>query len=882
VNWKRGRVSPGKSGSRAAGRPPRGQHSIAAVSGAAFLVAATVAPWARANSEDNATNAQRELANVDRETGGVQAEVEKAKGAGLTVEQRLANGELLYRTKDYARAGVVFSEILEQYPDTPSYPDALFLRGETYYASHEYLSARRDYRQLVERGSEARFQPYLGKALARLVDVSLRVNDLKGLDEVFAKLNQVPPAQVDAGLTYAKGKAYYAKQDYTNAQQAFTSVQNNTPYTHQARYFQGLIQMKLARPSAPPPGVTPPNPPTPGPATANYKLAIEAFHAVTDLPPDSDDHKHVIDLSWMAVGRLFYEMEQYQQAAEAYSRVGRESPEFDTMLYELAWVYVRLGDVQRAERALEVLSIADPTSPYIGDGTLLRADLLLRAGAFDKALQLYDGVRTQYEPMRAKVEAFLSSTTDVAVYYDKLSQQELDTLDTNDQLPAIAVRWAREAEDGPAAFAVIDDVNQCKTLIHQSEMLVEKLNALTGAANRVRAFPELLAGETKALGLINRISHARVELAKGLDSDESSSVSGEMASVRDQRRALMNVVASTPATQADFDERDRVGTQQWNQASQELSRRTLEVDTLNATINGLRRMLKEDAQRGVTRDPTALARFNTELDQNEHDLKLYQQEMVELRRQIEIGRAQIGLGDARYQNDAVARQQFRDVLDREVQLATGGQAGADGQRYAQRIYPVLTQARVEEDRLMGAFQQLETQVAARTTELKAKIDSEGASIERYKQQLASLDGEARDLVGHVAERNFGLVRDKLRGIVLRADVGITEQAWEVREEELERVHNLQSERSREEQLLDEELREVLDDAVDPGQTGGATPPGGGVSPANPVSPSSSPAPASSSPSPVSPGPVSPGPVSPGPAPSNNPAPGANPAPSGSK
>ena len=79
-------------------------------------------------------------------------------------------------------------------------------------------------------------------------------------------------------------------------------------------------------------------------------------------------------------------------------------------------------------------------------------------------------------------------------------------------------------------------------------------------------------------------------------------------------------------------------------------------------------------------------------------------------------------------------------------------------------------------------------------------------------QLGTLDREAHALVGEVAKRNFGVVRDKIRGIVLRADVGITEQAWEVREEELERVHNLQTERAREEQLLDEELREVLDDA----------------------------------------------------------------------
>ncbi|MBC7017924.1 tetratricopeptide repeat protein, partial [Salmonella enterica] len=107
------------------------------------------------------------------------------------------------------RAIVVFSEILEEFPDTPSYADALWLRGETFYAQKEYLSARRDYRALVDRFQEPRFNPYFGKALARLVDVSLRINDIKGLDEVFQKINQVPPTQVDAALLYAKGKGYY-------------------------------------------------------------------------------------------------------------------------------------------------------------------------------------------------------------------------------------------------------------------------------------------------------------------------------------------------------------------------------------------------------------------------------------------------------------------------------------------------------------------------------------------------------------------------------------------------------------------------------------------------------------------------------------------------
>jgi len=771
-----------------------------------------------ADADGDATRAQNEVSAVDRESSTVQSAIERAKAQRYSVEQRLANGELLYRSKDYARATVVFSEILEEYPGTASYADALWLRGETFYAQKEYLSARRDYRQLVEKNQDPRFNPFFGKALARLVDVCLRINDIKGLDEVFAKINQVPPSQVDAALLYAKGKGFYFKADYGSALGALQSVPNGNLYTHQARYFQGMVAIKQARPNAPVPEATS-TAQTPGgtsnttvrTAPTNYKPAIETFRQLTDLPPDTEEHKHVIDLGWMAIGRLYYEMESYSQAAEAYSKVGRDSPEFGTMLYELAWVYVRLGDVQRAERALEVLQIADPSSPMVGDGTLLRADLLLRAGAFDKALQLYVSTRELYDPMRAKLEAFIDSTQDPAVYYDRLSQQQLDLLDQNDQIPPIAVRWAREAEDGPMAFAVIDDVNQCKTLIRQSYQLIDKLNIILTATNRVRAFPELAAGEERALSLLNRLSKMRLAIAKGMDDEEPRDLQGEIADVRKQRREAQGLISGLPVSSGEFAERDYAGMRQWNTVSQELSRRTVEIDYLNATINGNRRLLKEDAQRGVARSPSDVARFNAELDENERLLKQRQTEAAELRRQIEIGRAQIGIGDARYQNDAVARVQFRDALEREVMLASQGQAGGAAQKYAGRVRASLEQSRAVEEKLVQQFAALETQVAARIGEVQGKVEAERVKINGYNMTLGTYDAEAHDLVGQVAKRNFLLVRDKLRGIVLRADVGITEQAWEVREEELERVHNLQTERAREEQLLDEELREVLDD-----------------------------------------------------------------------
>lgn len=796
--------------------------------GLALSVLASV--WAgevRADSGARASNAQHQVDAAAGQVSSVQSAVRRAKGARLSPIQRLANGELLYRTKDYERASVVFSELIEEHPGTPAAAEALWLRGETYYASKELLSARRDYRAMVDRGSDPRHARFFTRALARLIDVSIRLDDTAELQALFQRIEQVPPSQVDASLRYAQGKALYFSKQNDAAARAFASVPNNSSVAHQARYFEGLAAIRRVSPTL---GADVADEVAAGTLEAkaeakkakkrpNFRPAIEAFRKVTRLSPDTPRHRHVIDLAWMAIGRLFYEMDQHRQAAEAYSKIERSSPVFDTMLYELAWVYVRLGDVQRAERALEVLAVADPNSSFAGEGALLRADLLLRAGMFDKSLQVYQGVRAEYDPMLKKVSAFLDSTTDVTAYYDRLSEQDLDALDETHQLPKLAIRWAQEAEDGPAAFAVISDINHCRKLIEQSDQLVIRLKALLASSNRVRAFPELLAGEERAVGLLNQIAHARLEVARGLDDEEDSSLSGEIAEVRAKRRALMGAIGRTPVTTADFAERDHAGLRQWNKLSQELSRRSLEIDQLNAVINGLRRILREDAQHGVARDSESMERFRAELDANERALKEYRKAADELRRNIDIGRAQVGLGDSRYQKDAHRRNEFRALLEREVELAARGQGGSDATPFAQRVLPTLRRARSVEADLVRAFAALEAQVSTRVAEVQTKVDTEAVKLDGYRETLAVYDGEARDLVGHVAQRNFQLVREKLRNIVLRADVGITEQAWEVREEQLTRVRNLQAERAREEQILDEELREVLDDAGDSGDGG---------------------------------------------------------------
>jgi tetratricopeptide (TPR) repeat protein len=740
-----------------------------------------------------------------------------------TPAERVAAGDMLLRNKDYDRAVETLSKVLELYrqgkaPEA-AYADASLLLGETYMSTKQYLSARRHYREILDSGARSPYDGYVGKALSRLVDIALRTDDLSGLDYVFERLPRLPTTDRTGSLAYARAKALYAKKDYVASKAAVNSVPAGSPYTAQAQYLLGVVLLKealAATPAAPPSATaaaaagTGAQPPPAPPVDTRFTQAIEQFRKVTRIPATTPEQEHVVDLAWMAIGRLFYETNNYLDSVEAYSHVGRNSPEFSTTLYELAWVFVRLGDFSRAQRALEVLTITDPNNLELADGSLLRADLMLRSGDFQNALNLYRNVREHFDPIRKSVDDFLASTSDPAVYYDKLTADEA-AMATETKLPKVVLEWAREQAEDQHVFGMIDDVTRSRDLVKRSRKLAVKLDAVLSVPTRAKAFPELRSGIQYSMSLMNKLGKARATLAEGMD-DVASESGGELARIRGERRALQKRLGWLPVTDGDFLRRDDAGDRQWNGVSQVLQSLAVEADKLAAIVNGLKRVLKEADQYGVTSDPVSRERFKLEIEANERDLATYNKRIEEYRDAIDNGRAQIGFGDQRYVDDDEARKKFRELFTREVSLVASGQDSGDAVAYAKGIQSLLGRVDIDEQRLEATRGKLEKQALEQAQALRAKIAGEVAALETYAQNLDSLDQQARLLVGEIAMKNFALVRDRVKNIVLRADVGIVQQAWEVREEQRLRVRNLQRERAREEQNLNDELREVLDDA----------------------------------------------------------------------
>ena len=732
---------------------------------------------------------------------------------------RLANADMLLHAKNYDAAVGVLNKVLElsrQGKATETdYADASFLIGEAYFQSRQYLSARRHYREVLDHAARPSYGEYVGRSLSRLVDVALRTDDLESLDYVFARLDALPQADKSGSLAYARSKAFYARKDYGAAKSAVNSVPVGSDYTLQAQYLLGVVLMKESlaatpAPAAPAASGTGGAKPAAAPDT-RFTQAIEQFRKVTRMPVTTPAAGHVVDLAWMAIGRLFHETDDYVEAAEAYSHVDRRSPEFSTMLYELAWVYVRLGDFERAQRALEVLTITDPNNLELADGSLLRADLMLRAGEFQNALGLYKDVSGHFDPIRQQLDDFLKSTNDPAVYYDKLTADDFGAA-SDDKLPKVVLDWARDQAEDQHVFGVIDDVSRSRALIKDSRKLASKLSAVLSVSSRVKAFPEIQTQLQQVFSLSNKLARARGTLAEGLDDVANANVGGELASVRNERRTLQKRLGWMPVTEGEFIRRDESGDTQWSKASQALQELTVEADKLNAIVNGLHRVMNEADKHGVTSDPQSRARFQLEIEANERDLSTYHKKIDEFRNAVEVGKAQIGFGDQRYVDDLDVRKRFRELLSREVTLVASGQDSSDAAAYAKSIQPLLSRADSDDAALDVQRVKWEQQAVEQANGLRDKISQEIALVEGYAQNLDGLDQQARLLVGEIAMKNFGLVRDRLKSIVLRADVGIVQEAWEVREEQALRVRNLQRERAREEQTLNDELREVLDDA----------------------------------------------------------------------
>ena len=141
-------------------------------------------------------------------------------------------------------------------------PTALFLLAESYFKTKQYLSARRHYREIVERRAEARTTRTPARSLSRLVDVALRNQRPRQPRLRLRAPEQLAGVRRDRLARSTRAARRYLRASETSAPRRARSTpcRPDSEYSHQAQYLLGVILVKEATPA---PAAAPEAPPLP-------------------------------------------------------------------------------------------------------------------------------------------------------------------------------------------------------------------------------------------------------------------------------------------------------------------------------------------------------------------------------------------------------------------------------------------------------------------------------------------------------------------------------------------------------------------------------------------------------------------------------------------
>jgi tetratricopeptide (TPR) repeat protein len=722
------------------------------------------------------------------------------------VEERLTDGELFYRLQDYVRASIILTDIVERYPNHASYPDALFLLGDSLFRAGDYLGARTQFAVLIKNADDTRFHPYLQRALGRLIEIAIHTRDFSGVDQYFERLNRLPPSEVEAATTYFRAKYLYSisipqdddatkmattsavdKNTLEEARSAFEKVASNSPYYGQAQYFIGVIYT----------------------ISGQYQPAIDAFQKSASIKVDTTDLRTIRDLAQLALGRLYYEIGNMPKAVEAYQSVPRTSANFDVALYEVAWAHINEGNSTQAERALEVLDVASPESRYIPDGQILRGNLLLRNGSYNKANEVFEKVTKQFEPVRKELDDIIAKQADPASYFRALVRENMEVFDVNTLVPPLALQWTDFEGDMKHAVGILSDLSQARQMVGETDNIALRMTKALSSPNPVNLFSDLRLQREKAVALRNRLTDIRRRFLVALEQSAGAKGNAELSQIQGRRRQIEKELKKMPTKEGDFEKRSLQTTNTYSRLDKDISQLEVETMGIEARIVATERYVQDTMK--DRKDTAGLQAMLNELTSHKDAIAGYQKAFKELRADIEAGRLQVGVDDSRYDRDTLLRSEYNQLADRERSIL--GSSGSGKSRDVDAAFQRIARC---ETLISDHDQQVDKVVNERILEMKSVLEQERAKLEGYHGQLGDLGGETEEVVGGVTQENFARVQKRFYDLVMNADVGRIDVSWATREEHRTRVELLTRERTRRMQALDDEFSDITDEKIEQG------------------------------------------------------------------
>lgn len=677
---------------------------------------------------------------------------------------------------------------------------ALYYLGESLLQKGDRVAARGYFSQLV--GSYASSK-YYQQGLERLIELSIALGDSAGVDEWQAALVRIPAAQRRPSVPYVLGKHAFSQGKHDDALALLRDVPKGSAYELQALYFAGATHI----------------------AKKDLGKATEVFDDLVTRRPRSSVDRRVIELGQLALGRVYYERDQPSKSIDAYLLVDRKSDLFPDALYEVAWVYVKSKQYDKALGALELLALSDPSSSKTATVQLLEGNLRIRkaqmlkqkelAGIdpggqpgveYDKARALFERAHEQYTPSYDELERMLAAKEDASQFLAQITGRSSRTFNVSSAMPEVAAAWVREEPEVQRVVSVESDLAQIESNILEAELTIQRLEGLLDAPRRGNVYPPLVERRNRLVEIQEAVIAVRSDLADQQRALLRSTASVDAAGAR--RAEVGRQIRQQPGAELAYADRLAKAQEEFSRFEEGLSEIEMVLDSSEAMAVALRKYGKD-----MTLPPEVQGAIERTLTEVAPEVESLRHAMIEVRREVVLGRDLAGTGDESAVAAARLRYAMRLAQDDEQRALAAAAQGSKDAKQSQRLADAgaaAAKVAAEAERVDSAIDAL---VDEGLKDVRQRLAEERKSLAEYKAEFAAVEAESRGVGGSVLSSTFASVRDRLYDVVIHSDVGVIDVSWSQKEEADTDLKRYNLARQRELKQLRDEFRDIIEEAA---------------------------------------------------------------------
>ncbi|HWN69847.1 MAG TPA: hypothetical protein VNM90_19530, partial [Haliangium sp.] len=556
----------------------------------------------------------------------------------------------------------------------------------------------------------------------------------------------------------------------------------------------------------------------------------------------------VIELSHLALGRIYYDNDYLDRAVDAYLEVDRKSDLFEEAAYEIAWVFVKLKQFDKALLALELLARIAPGTSLVPSVEILEGNLRIRkahelsvvdpkesAAEYRRARATFEETRERFAIAHEELGRVMADRLDARMFLDQLAGRTAETFEVRAALPEMAAAWLRQEAGVQRVVAVEQDLEQIASDVRTSERAIERLEHALAEPSRANVFPELAKKRVRGVEILEEVFTLRRRIARAerdlilrhATEDERAT----LAELELRRDALVRELASLPSGEAPHGERIARARNAVAALGEDTAETTRVIDAATAKLVALDKYLHDSGQESskassgasskagskeTSRTAEAAAEARKGMAEQREELAALRAELDRLRRDITLARDRAGTGDEAALQAQSLRVELRRALENEqgLMLRIAGRMDGDARERGQAIVKLLAAAQDLTGDVDALERLIDEVVEVELEDARSALVEEKARLAVIKRELGDHEAEARELGGAVVSASFAAAKAKLYEILVRADVGVVDVGWSRKEDSDEAVRRVDLDRLREERMIEDELRLLFgDDAV---------------------------------------------------------------------